>query len=229
MESPYGYEPQPQPVPEQPSYPPDTGQTAPGTKPYTVLGQTYYPMLSGEGYYEEGIASWYGQDFHGKKTANGERYDMYGMTAAHKLLPFGTMVKVTSLENGNSIVVRINDRGPFVANRIIDLSHTGASRLDMLNQGTMRVRLETVGAVPGLKDGDLTGRFYIQIGAFGQEVNATALTRKIQGQSMGARSVYAPDIRLWRVQVGPYSDVKQAGAAADSLRATYKDCFIIAE
>ena len=100
-----------------------------GTKPYTIRGKTYYPLLSAHGFRETGIASWYGPDFHGKLTANGERYDMHGMTAAHKLLPFGTQVKVTNKSNGRSIVVRVNDRGPFVANRVIDLTRTGADRL----------------------------------------------------------------------------------------------------
>lgn len=100
-----------------------------GTKTYTVRGKTYRPYLTADGYREEGVASWYGKDFHGRKTANGERYNMYAMTAAHKLLPLGTKVRVTHLGNGRSIVVRVNDRGPFVGNRIIDLSYGGAQKI----------------------------------------------------------------------------------------------------
>lgn len=116
-----------------------------GSKPYTIRGITYYPLLSADGFREEGVASWYGSDFHGKQTANGERYDMYGMTAAHKLLPFNTKVKVTNKKNGKSIVVRINDRGPFIDRRVIDLTKTGADRIGMLTAGTAPVKLEVVG------------------------------------------------------------------------------------
>ena len=111
-----------------------------GTKTYTVRGKTYRPYLSADGYREDGVASWYGRDFHGKTTANGERYNMYAMTAAHKLLPLGTKVRVTHLRNGKSIVVRVNDRGPFVGDRIIDLSYASAKELGMIGTGTARVR-----------------------------------------------------------------------------------------
>ena len=113
-----------------------------GTKTYTVRGKTYRPYLSADGYREDGVASWYGRDFHGKTTANGERYNMYAMTAAHKLLPLGTKVRVTHLRNGKSIVVRVNDRGPFVGDRIIDLSYASAKELGMIGTGTARVRVE---------------------------------------------------------------------------------------
>ncbi len=100
-------------------------------------------------YRETGIASWYGEDFHGKKTANGETYDMHAMTAAHRTLPFSTRVRVTNLDNGNKTEVRINDRGPFVPGRIIDLSRSGAKELGMLGPGTARVVVEAVGFAPG--------------------------------------------------------------------------------
>ena len=92
----------------------------------------------------EGIASWYGPDFHGRRTANGEIYNMYGMTAAHKTLPFDTMLRVTNLENGRSVVVRVNDRGPYAKGRIIDLSKSAAEKLQMIGPGTARVRLEVL-------------------------------------------------------------------------------------
>ena len=116
-----------------------------GTKSYTVRGKTYHPYKSARGYRETGVASWYGPGFHGKKTSNGERYDQNAMTAAHKLLPFGTRLQVTNLNNGRSIVVRINDRGPFVGSRIIDLSKEAARQLHMIGSGTARVKLVALG------------------------------------------------------------------------------------
>jgi rare lipoprotein A len=97
-----------------------------------------------KGYAETGVASWYGKKFHGRQTANGERYDMYGMTAAHKTLPFGTMVEVTNLTNGKKVTVRINDRGPFIRGRIIDLTYTAAKKIDMIGPGTAKVRIRVV-------------------------------------------------------------------------------------
>ncbi len=115
-----------------------------GTSSYTVRGETYYPLQTGEGYVEEGEASWYGPGFHGKATANGERYNQNAMTAAHKTLPLGTDVRVTHLGNGQSIEVRINDRGPFLHGRIIDLSKRGAEKLGMKDTGTAQVRVEAL-------------------------------------------------------------------------------------
>ena len=114
-------------------------------RPYTINGKTYYPTVVKVGDRASGIASWYGPDFHGKKTSNGETYDMHAMTAAHKTLPMNTMVRVTNIKNGKNIIVRINDRGPFVAGRVIDLSKTGAVKLDVFNAGTAPVLLEVVG------------------------------------------------------------------------------------
>jgi len=117
-----------------------TGGVA-GSKPYTIRGKTYYPLQSARGFVEEGIASWYGPGFHGKRTANGEIYDMHAMTAAHKILPLGTIVRVTNKNNGRSLVLRINDRGPFVDDRVIDLSRAAAEKLDILAKGTAPVRI----------------------------------------------------------------------------------------
>lgn len=114
-------------------------------RPYTINGKTYYPTTVSVGDTASGTASWYGPDFHGKKTSNGETYNMNAMTAAHKTLPMNTMVRVTNLNNGRQTTVRINDRGPFVAGRIIDLSRAAASSIDMLGAGTARVKLEVVG------------------------------------------------------------------------------------
>lgn len=199
-----------------------------GTRPYTIRGTTYYPLLTAEGFREEGVASWYGKDFHGKKTANGERYDMYGMTAAHKLLPFNTQVRVTNKRNGKSIVVRINDRGPFVSNRVIDLTRTGAEKIEMIAQGTAPVIIETMGAVPGLQDGDLRGSFYVQVGAFANESNARRLVEKLRREG-GARSVYVDEISLWRVQVGPFVSLHEAEKASEAQLGAYPNNFVVAE
>ena len=119
--------------------------TDPKMKPYVVRGVTYYPTLASVGDTFRGIASWYGPDFHGKRTSNGEKYNMYAMTAAHKTLPMNTLLRVTNRRNGKSVVVRVNDRGPFVSTRIIDLSKAAASQLDMIATGTAPVLLEVIG------------------------------------------------------------------------------------
>ena len=198
-------------------------------KPYTVRGKTYYPLTSGDGFVEEGIASWYGRDFHGKTTANGERYDMYAMTAAHKILPFNTQVKVTNLANGKSIVVRVNDRGPFVADRIIDLTHTGAAKIGMIGPGTAKVRVETVGAVPAIKNGDIMGNFCVQVGAFSRKDNAERLVAKFRSQGLKARMYYVDYLYLGRVQAGPYPSVNAAESARGDLGIHYPGSFVVAE
>src|SRR6516162_3760878 len=126
-------------------------RSAHGNPPfYDVLGQRYHVLASADGYLERGVASWYGPTFHGGNTSNGESYDMYGITAAHKTLPLPCYARVTNLRNGRSVVVRINDRGPFVANRLIALSYTAAARLDMLREGTTLVEVRTL--APGAPD-----------------------------------------------------------------------------
>lgn len=114
-------------------------------RPYSVFGVKYYPFIANVGDKFEGIASWYGPDFHAKKTSNGEIYNMYDMTAAHKTLPMNTVVRVDNLENNKSIIVRINDRGPFVSGRIIDLSNKAAHEIDMVRNGTAKVRVTVLG------------------------------------------------------------------------------------
>ncbi|MCC8194119.1 MAG: septal ring lytic transglycosylase RlpA family protein [Deltaproteobacteria bacterium] len=210
--------------------PPVSGTpSAPGTKPYTVMGQTYYPLESGHGYVEEGIASWYGKDFHGKTTSNGEVYDMYGMTCAHKVLPFGTQLRVTNLDNNKSIVVRVNDRGPFVANRIIDLTRTGAEQIGMIGPGTARVRLESIGAIPGQVGKDLTGNFYVQIGSFSIKENAHNLAKSLQDKGQASRVVFVPELNFHRVQVGPYSSLAAAENTSVALQGEYPGNFVVAQ
>lgn len=162
-------------------------------RPYTINGKTYYPSKVNIGDTESGIASWYGPGFHGKKTSNGETFNTNSMTAAHKTLPMNTMVRVDNLENGRSVIVRINDRGPFVAGRIIDLSNKAAHEIDMTKKGTARVKLTVLGfdqvnfknqipnsnssfsqALNSVTGGD----FMIQIGAFKNSSNAYNLAQK---------------------------------------------------
>lgn len=127
-----------------------TGPVAfsPKTKPYTVLGRTYYPLQTARGYDEVGTASWYGKDFHGKKTAAGNIYDMYSLSAAHKTLPLGTWVRVTNLSNGRGVDLVIDDRGPFVGNRIIDLSYAAAQQLGSARAGLAKVRVTALADNP---------------------------------------------------------------------------------
>ncbi len=142
-------------------------------RPYEVFGKTYTPTTASVDEEFEGIASWYGPDFHAKKTSNGETYDMYAYTAASKTLPMNTMVKVYNKENGKSVVVRINDRGPFVEGRIIDLSNSAAKEIDMVAKGTANVKLTILGfhskiatTIEERKEVQEIGKYYVQIGAF---------------------------------------------------------------
>ncbi len=158
-----------------------------------VNGIRYYPLPDAHGFVQTGKASWYGGKFHGRKTSSGETYDMHGMTAAHKTLPLGTVVRVENLSNGKSTVVRINDRGPFVRGRIIDLSYTAAKEIDLVKPGVADVRITALGrqvaasksggnTVPlvEVEAGDLSaGVFAVQVGAFLDEGNAEELARRL--------------------------------------------------
>lgn len=227
-----------------------------GTKPYTIRGKTYYPLSHAQGFKESGIASWYGKDFHGKSTSNGERYNMYGMTAAHKTLPLGTIVRVTNRNNGKTIVVRVNDRGPFISGRIIDLTKTGAEKIGMLAAGTAPVRIEAIGdsIAPTSRlpkatskpakgtpapvvasrpahiesDGSITGTFYVQVGAFSSAQNADGLVSQMKGSGRQARKVSAPN-GMWRVQVGPYASTSEAERIAGQLHTQFPNNFVIAD
>ncbi len=141
---------------------------------YRVNGRTYCVRKSSYGFVQVGIASWYGPGFHGSRTASGEIYNMYKLTAAHKTLPLGTYVKVINLENGRSVVVKINDRGPFVKGRIIDLSYAAAKKLGMLKKGTALVKIVALG-----KANFNVGNFYVQIGAFKNKFNAYSFKWKV--------------------------------------------------
>jgi len=152
-------------------------------RPYTVLGKTYYPTEVSISDSFSGIASWYGPNFHNKLTSNGEYYNMHDMTAAHKTLPMNTMLKVTSLENNKQIIVRINDRGPFVKSRIIDLSNAAAHRIDMVKKGTAPVRIEVIGfngviGVDSIEKSVVLGNYRVQIGAFRNKDGAYRYAKK---------------------------------------------------
>jgi rare lipoprotein A len=190
---------------------------------YDTLGRRYYVLSSADGYVERGVASWYGPTFHGVNTSSGERYDMYGMTAAHKTLPLPTYARVTNLRNGRSIIVRINDRGPFVGNRLIDLSYTAAAKLDMLRDGTAFVEVRAL--VPGGSPDLLTRSsetppptLYVQVGAFADPGNAQRTMDRLHAAGMNNAFIAPPTNDkqpLYKVRVGPISDV----SAFDQLSA----------
>ncbi len=186
---------------------------------YEVFGVRYSVMKSSVGYKERGVASWYGKKFHGRKTSSGERYDMYKMTAAHKSLPLPTIVRVTNLNNSRSIVVRVNDRGPFVKNRIIDLSYRAAIELDMTREGTALVEIRALTAAkapivtsPPVVEpaGDPAGSMYVQVGAFGEPDNAEKLAQTLNNGGISKVAVHKQNGQqpmIYRVRIGPVSSV----------------------
>jgi rare lipoprotein A len=191
---------------------------------YTVLGKRYVVLDSAEGYVERGVASWYGPTFHGESTSIGEPYDMYGMTAAHKTLPLPAYARVTNLRNGKSVVVRINDRGPFAKNRLIDLSYTAAAKLDMLKDGTTLVEVKVV--TPN--DTEKLARtdqlppptLYVQAGAFAEERNATQLVARMKANGIDNAFVLNPPdgkSRLFRVRAGPVANTADFDRLAAKL------------
>jgi rare lipoprotein A len=200
--------------------PPDSGQKA-YQRPYTVLGQRYEPLQTHAGFVQTGIASWYGADFHGKKTSNGETYDMHAMTAAHKTLPLGVYVKVQNRDNGHEAVVRVNDRGPFVKGRIIDLSYTAAKILGVDIVGTAPVRIEALGYRGGgadhynaLENYD-AGNYTVQIGSFKEYGNAERLSGEMKNR-VGFSEIHMTNIHgeiFHRVYAGKYTSLRAAEAA----------------
>lgn len=197
-------------------------------RPYTVLGQTYHPLQSGAGYSEVGVASWYGPNFHGKKTANGETYNMYQMTAAHRILPMHTRVLVHNLDNGRSVELRINDRGPFVNNRVIDLSYAAADQLGVIGPGTARVHVRSVGEEPIR----YVGPFYVQYGAFVVEDNARRLRARLVARGFAGTRITRGELDgtvYWRVQIGAFSSLAEAEATRARLTKESPGCFVIAD
>lgn len=177
---------------------------------YTVWGKTYHVLPSAEGYVEEGNASWYGQKFHGHRTSSGEAFDMYQFSAAHRSLPLPTFARVTNLDNGRSLIVRVNDRGPFHDNRILDLSWAAAVRLGTEQAGTGRVRVEalTTHHVEAASPTNTATGLYLQAGAFQRLAPAQALQRKLQTTLNLSSDIRSQD-GLHRVWIGPYASDTQ--------------------
>ncbi len=205
---------------------------------YRINGQWYHPIPDSRGFREKGMASWYGDPFHGRKTASGETYDMHARTAAHKTLPMGTFLLVKNTDNGKETVVRINDRGPFVAGRIIDLSYRAARQIDMIGPGTAPVEIlvlekddpdlhQTAGA-----HGDFhTGDFTVQIGAFSDPDLARKLQNELQSHytPVALTEIRRSETILYRVRVGQFSSLAEAkDTEARLIRAGYKDAFSVA-
>jgi rare lipoprotein A len=210
-------------------------------RPYSVFGRDYVPATSLRPYRERGIASWYGRKFHYQKTSTGETYDMYAMTAAHPTLPLPSYARITSLATGKSVVVRVNDRGPFHAGRIIDLSYAAAYRIGIAQAGSGEVEVESVfagGAPPPpvlplptvaateagpaapIPVGPAPGGFVVQLGAFANNLNAQAFVEHVANQiaPLGVEAKVHEQGGLYRVSVGPYPTRDDARRTADRLR-----------
>ena len=210
-------------------------------RPYEVFGKQYVPYTRVQNLREIGTASWYGRKFHGQKTANGEIYDLYAMTAAHPTAPLPSFARVTNLENGRTTVVRINDRGPFIQERIIDLSYAAAAKLGYARKGWARVEVELLDTGAGsvlqpsvtiapqskspprdivtTEPGD---QHYIQLGAFGNRANAEAFLNKVSpsvSDTLGITPQITEREGLAKVRVGPYRSRDGASAALDALSA----------
>lgn len=209
-------------------------------RPYTVLGQQYIPDTQCKPYKARGTASWYGKKFHGQKTSSGERYDMFGMTAAHPRLPIPSYVRVTNVKTNKSVVVRINDRGPFHSSRLIDLSYSAAYKLGIIKSGSAMVEVESIDpdndyapvtalsqpvlektllpvALPSSTD---TSGIFLQLGAFSSEDNANIFSNKIK-QQLGSVPEACHVLSMqgtFRVHLGPYASQSEARQAANRLR-----------
>jgi rare lipoprotein A len=192
--------------------------------PYTVLGRSYTVLPSARGYDERGIASFYGNKFHGYKTSSLETYDMYAFTAASPTLPLPSYARVTNLENGKSVIVRVNDRGPFHENRLIDLSYAAAVRIGIWPKGTGLVEVRGIDPRQGsqeLPPPPVVTRqhpgLYLQVGAFADTSNANRLAQRLRQANVGAVQVSDVDVngrRVRRVRIGPLADVDRADAVS---------------
>ncbi len=202
--------------------------------PYSVLGKSYRVLPTEEGYSERGVASWYGEKFHGHKTSNGEVFDMYQVSAAHKSLPIPSFLRVTNLDNNRSIIVRVNDRGPFHGDRLVDLSYAAAVKLGYADRGTARVQLESVVATGAARDRGFSnanpsetlrvstaGSKYLQVGAFSELSSAEEVSDRVEeitNLPVFIRSVNTSNNRvLHRVRVGPISDPGQLQRVSQSV------------
>ena len=218
---------------------------AANTRPYTVMGRTYTPMAALEPYSETGVASWYGKRYHGQPTASGEIYDMYAMTAAHPTLPIPSYARVSRVDGSRAVVVRINDRGPFHSERLIDLSYTAAYKLGILDDGRAQVRVETI--IPGQQEAALAREappdamhapaaavqpeppaalqtvqepgVYLQLGAFSQADNAQSFLRRMRAElpALDGLATIVPGDGLYKVQAGPYRTQSEAQQLAQRI------------
>lgn len=218
-------------------YPEPVTRTMAGNRsPYTVLGKSYRVLPTEEGYNERGVASWYGEKFHGHKTSNGEIFDMYQASAAHKSLPIPSFLRVTNLDNNRSIIVRVNDRGPFHGDRVIDLSYAAALKLGYADRGTARVQLESIIASGASRDTGVSAATstaneilrvssgsskYLQVGAFSELSAAREVSSRVEeitNLPVVIRSVNTANNKtLHRVRVGPISDPGQIQRVSQSV------------
>ncbi len=217
------------PQPRKPPPPESTaGEVIPRNEPrsrygnppfYEVEGRRYVVRDTAEGYLERGVASWYGADFHGKRTSSGETYDMDAMTAAHPTLPLPCYVQVTNLQNGRSIVLRVNDRGPFRKDRIIDLSRSAATRLDMIRDGTAMVEVRAITTPSAAVVVARPQRLYAQAGAFQDPANAQRLADSLRSAGIaGVEIIEVMASRVLRVRAGPVATVAEFDALMERLR-----------
>jgi rare lipoprotein A len=204
-------------------------------RPYMALGENYTPMISYQPYNATGVASWYGRRYHGQKTSSGEAYDMYGMTAAHPILPIPSYVRVTNPENGKSVVVRVNDRGPFKHDRLIDLSYAAAYKLRLTGKGSGIVEVEAIpptggnkaaaaspAASPDTSAGSVisSAGSYVQAGAFKSKENADQLRQKLQQQELAGNVAVESwyNDGVYRVRLGPYASRSEAERSAGQIK-----------
>lgn len=189
---------------------------------YTVLGKQYTVLAKAQNFKQVGLASWYGKDFHGRKTASGEKYDMHEFTAAHKTLPIPCYARVTNQENGKSVIVKINDRGPFHSSRILDVSKSAAAELGMLKKGTVKIKLEVISSaddersVIAANEPAPTPQFFVQVGSFSSEGNALNLQSKLSSLIALPIEVTNTDnsTAIHKVQIGPFVDEDTAKKAS---------------
>ena len=229
-------------TPPPPAAKENVPQRVPGwMKPYMVDGKVYYPLPSAEGYEEVCLASWYGPGFHGRQAASGEVYNMYEYTAAHKILPIGTYVLVKNLENGRELVVRINDRGPFVGDRCIDLSYASALALGLVGKGTARVKIIALSEAE-LSNGVYVYRnqpnfrfseFYLQVGAFKNYANALRYKEELERDFSRVEIVpfeHPQHGLMYRVQVFLGEDLYLAYKHAERLKKErFRTGFLVAK
>jgi len=224
------------------NHPSSKKYSSPTMRPYTVHGVRYYPTVVQVGETFNGIASWYGPNFHGKFTSNGEKYNMYDLTAAHKTLPMNTILKVTNRRNGKSVIVRVNDRGPFVNNRIIDLSKAAAQHIGMIGTGTSPVHLEVIGFathnhIPSKQQLQKLPKKYIQQGGFALQIasfsrfeGASTIQKKydgIDGYKTVIKDVTNNAGRIYKVWLTGFKSEKEARDY--KARGKFKYAFIVRE